>query len=127
MGIYHVRGMLELARDRPAEALAACRAAERLAGQLAAPDLLPMPTRAYLVHALVRLGETGRAGQVLAGLSEPDRRRGGAPARPARPARGSLRARAGPGRLRPAGPGILAGRGLHAGGDGQGRARSEER
>jgi len=76
MGIYHVRGMLELARDRAADALAACRAAERLAGHLAAPDLLPMPTRAYLMHALVRLGETGRAGQVLAGLSEPDRDRG---------------------------------------------------
>jgi LuxR family maltose regulon positive regulatory protein len=76
MGIYHVRGMLELARDRAGDALAACRAAERLAGHLAAPDLLPMPTRAYLVHALVRLGESGRAGKVLAGLSEPDRDRG---------------------------------------------------
>ena len=40
MAVYYVRGLLELARGRDADALAAFRAAERLAGHLAAPHLL---------------------------------------------------------------------------------------
>ena len=51
----------------------AFRAAERLAGHLAAQHPLARATRAWLVHALVRLGETGPAEQVLAGQGEPDR------------------------------------------------------
>jgi LuxR family transcriptional regulator, maltose regulon positive regulatory protein len=74
--VYQLRGMLELARGRPAAALAAFLGAERLAGRLAAPDLLVPTARAYHLHALVRLGETERAGQVLAGLGQPDRDRG---------------------------------------------------
>ena len=76
MGVQYARGQLELARGRPAEALAAFRAAERLGGQLAAPHPLARPLRAWLVHALARLGDAERAGQVLSGLSERDRNRG---------------------------------------------------
>jgi len=72
MGGQYVRGQLELGRGRAAEALAAFRAAERLAG----PHPLARPLRAWLVHALARLGETEDAEQVLAGLGERDRDRG---------------------------------------------------
>src|SRR5690349_8028414 len=74
--VHYIRGLLELARGRDAGALAAFRAAERLAGHLAAPHYLVPPTRARLIQALVRLGETERAGQVLAAFSEQDRDRG---------------------------------------------------
>jgi LuxR family maltose regulon positive regulatory protein len=76
MGVQYIRGQLELARGRAADAVAAFRAAERLAGHLAAPDLLVTPTRAWLMHALARLGDTEQAGQILAGLGEHDRDRG---------------------------------------------------
>jgi LuxR family transcriptional regulator, maltose regulon positive regulatory protein len=76
MGVYHIRGALELARGRNVDALAAFRAAERLAGHLAAPHLLVPSVRAYLLHALVRLGETERAEEVLDGLGEHDRDQG---------------------------------------------------
>ncbi len=72
MGSQYVRGQLELGRGRVADALAAFRAAERLAG----PHPLARPLRAWLVHTLVRLGETEDAEQVLAGLGERDRDRG---------------------------------------------------
>ena len=74
--VHHVRGVLELARGRYQDALAAFRAAERLAGDLAAPHLLVPPTRGLLLHVLVRLGEMERAEQALAELGEPDRERG---------------------------------------------------
>jgi len=72
MGGQYVRGQLELGRGRAADALAAFRAAERLAG----PHPLARPLRAWLVQALVRFGETDDAEQVLAGLGERDRDRG---------------------------------------------------
>ena len=72
MGIQYLRGQLELGRGRAADALAAFRAAERLAG----PHPLGRPLRAWLVHTLVRLGETDQAEQILAGLSESGRDRG---------------------------------------------------
>ena len=71
MGVQFVRGLLELGRGRVADALAAFRAAERLAG----PHPLARPVQAWLVRVLVRLGDTERAEQVLAGLGE----RGGDP------------------------------------------------
>ncbi|HTZ30223.1 MAG TPA: LuxR C-terminal-related transcriptional regulator [Streptosporangiaceae bacterium] len=71
MGAHYVRGQLELGCGRAAGALAAFRAAERLAG----PNPLGRPLRAWLVLALVRLGDTGRAEQALAHLSERDRDR----------------------------------------------------
>ncbi len=51
LSVYYVRGLLELARGRDAAALAAFRAAERLAGLLAAPHLLVVRVRALLLHA----------------------------------------------------------------------------
>jgi LuxR family transcriptional regulator, maltose regulon positive regulatory protein len=72
MGSQYVRGQFELGRGQVAGALAAFRAAQRLAG----PHPLARPLRAWLVHALVRLGETEDAEQILAGLGERDRDRG---------------------------------------------------
>ena len=76
--IHSLRAMLELARGRVTDALAACRAAERLSGHLAAPhgSYFVTSTRAWLLHALVRLGDTGRAEQTLGGLRDEDRDRG---------------------------------------------------
>ena len=71
MGAHFVRGQLELGRGRAADALAAFRAAEQLAG----PNPLARPLQAWLVLALVRLGDTERAEQALADLSERDRDR----------------------------------------------------
>ena len=70
--IRTIRGVLELARGRDAEALAAFQAGDRLAGRLAEPNQLVHGNWSFLVHALVRLGETERAGQVLAGLGDQD-------------------------------------------------------
>ena len=74
--VHHVRGLLELARGRDADALAAFRAAERLAGLLAAPHYLVPGARARQLLALLRLGETEQAEQALAELGEEDRDRG---------------------------------------------------
>jgi LuxR family maltose regulon positive regulatory protein len=73
LGVQYTRGLLELGRGRDADALAAFQAAERLAGGLAAPQYLLPAVRALLVHALVRLGETERAEQALAGFGDQDR------------------------------------------------------
>ena len=71
MGAHYVRGQLELGRGRAAGALAAFRAAEQLAG----PNPLARPLRAWLVLTLVALGDTEGAEQALADLSERDRGR----------------------------------------------------
>ncbi|HEY6312830.1 MAG TPA: LuxR C-terminal-related transcriptional regulator [Streptosporangiaceae bacterium] len=76
LGVRHVRGVLELARGRDADALAAFRAAGRLARFLVAPHLLATAAQTFLVHTLVRLGDTERAEQALAELGERDRGRG---------------------------------------------------
>jgi len=74
--IRYLRGLLELARGRDADALAAFRAAEPLARQLAAPHYTVPRARALLVHALVRLGDTEGAEQALAELGSQDRDHG---------------------------------------------------
>jgi LuxR family maltose regulon positive regulatory protein len=66
LGMHRARGVLELSRGRDADALAAFQAAERLGGRLAAPHKLLTPTRALLLHTLVRLGDVERAEQALA-------------------------------------------------------------
>ena len=71
--VYYGRGLVELGRGRDREALAAFQAADRLAQRLAAPRGITPRMRALLLLTLVRLGETERAGQVLAGLGEPGR------------------------------------------------------
>jgi LuxR family transcriptional regulator, maltose regulon positive regulatory protein len=73
LAVHYIRGRLELVRGRDADALAAFLAAERLAGRLDAPHLLVARTRAWLLLALVRLGDSERAEQALARLGEHDR------------------------------------------------------
>ena len=73
LNIGVARGLLELARGRDADALAAFQAADRLAGRLAESNLVVHANWKFLVHALVRLGETERAEQLLAGLGDQDR------------------------------------------------------
>ncbi len=75
-GVYYERGLLELTRGRDHEAVASFRAAERLAGLLAVPHLLLPRTRAMLVLALARMGETERAERDLASLGEREREHG---------------------------------------------------
>jgi LuxR family transcriptional regulator, maltose regulon positive regulatory protein len=74
--VRFARGLLELARGRDADALAAFQAGDRLAGRLAEPSYMVPANRAFLVQALVRLGETERAEQALAALGDQDRERG---------------------------------------------------
>jgi LuxR family maltose regulon positive regulatory protein len=76
LGIHYVRGLLDLASRRPAEALVAFRTAEALAGRLVAPHYLVRPARAWRLQALVRLGQTGPVEQTLAELDDQDRERG---------------------------------------------------
>ena len=77
--VCYARGLLELARGHHADALAAFRAAERLAGLLAAPHLLVGRVRALQLQAMVRLGETERAERAIAELGEQERERGQSP------------------------------------------------
>jgi LuxR family maltose regulon positive regulatory protein len=70
IAIRYVRALLELARGRDQEVLATFQAAERLSRLLDAPDWPLMRTRALRLHALVRLGETGRAAQDIAETGE---------------------------------------------------------
>jgi LuxR family transcriptional regulator, maltose regulon positive regulatory protein len=70
------RGALEMMRNRDAEALAAFQAADLLARRLDSPHYLIPWTRALLLLAMVRLGQTEPAGQFLAGLTEADREHG---------------------------------------------------
>jgi LuxR family transcriptional regulator, maltose regulon positive regulatory protein len=74
--VHHVRGVLELARGRNAEAVAAFRSAEALAGRLAARHMINTRTQALLLHALVRLGDTEYAEQALADRGDQGRDRG---------------------------------------------------
>jgi LuxR family maltose regulon positive regulatory protein len=74
--IRYLRGLLELARGRDADALAAFRGAEPLAQRLAAPHYTVPRARALLVHVLVRLGDTEGAEQALAELGNQDREHG---------------------------------------------------
>jgi len=76
LAVRYIRGLVELPRGRFTDAVAAFRAADRVAERLAAPHLLVPSMRAHLVYALVRLGDTERAEQVLRGLGEHDRDRG---------------------------------------------------
>ena len=76
VGVHYIRGLLELARGRDADALAAFQASGWLAGRLAEPNLMVPANRSFLVQALVRLGETERAERALAGLGEQEREHG---------------------------------------------------
>jgi LuxR family transcriptional regulator, maltose regulon positive regulatory protein len=71
--LHQARGMLELARGRDGQAMAAFKAAERVAGLLVASHPLSTPLRAQMVQTLIRLGDIRRAEQALAGLDETGR------------------------------------------------------
>jgi len=73
LNIRSMYGLLELARGRNTDALAAFRAADRMAGRLAEPNLMVHANRSFLVQTLIHLGETERAEQVLAALGDQDR------------------------------------------------------
>jgi LuxR family transcriptional regulator, maltose regulon positive regulatory protein len=68
--IRYIRALLELARGRDQEVLATFEAAERLSRLLDAPDWPLMRARALRLHALVRLGQFGRAEQDIAEIAE---------------------------------------------------------
>ena len=68
-----IRAQLELARGRTGEALAALRSAEALAGVLTAPHPFARPVRAWLLRALVRLGEIETAQRALAEIGGRER------------------------------------------------------
>jgi LuxR family transcriptional regulator, maltose regulon positive regulatory protein len=72
------RGYLEIARGRAGAALSAVVAAERPpARPLVAAHPLATGVRSFLVHVLVRLGETAQASATLAETSEQERERPG--------------------------------------------------
>jgi LuxR family maltose regulon positive regulatory protein len=73
MSLRYARAVLELARGRPQEALAAFGAADELAAPLAGPHTWVTSMRSAMLVTLVRLGQSGRAEQVLAGLGEDER------------------------------------------------------
>ncbi|GAA3220566.1 LuxR C-terminal-related transcriptional regulator [Nonomuraea helvata] len=72
LAIRYVRGVLELARGRTTQALAAFEAGVPLSRHLASRHYLLPPTRELLVHSLLRLGETDRAARFLTGLNDSD-------------------------------------------------------
>ena len=67
LAAHYVRGVLELAHGQDGEALTAFRNAEQSARQLAAPNLLVVAMRAFMIQALVRVGETETAERALDG------------------------------------------------------------
>jgi LuxR family transcriptional regulator, maltose regulon positive regulatory protein len=73
MTLRHARALLELARGRLQEALAASVDAEELAAKLTGPHNFAGWMRSRMLQTLVRLGQTGRAEQALAELSEQER------------------------------------------------------
>jgi LuxR family transcriptional regulator, maltose regulon positive regulatory protein len=77
--LFHlVRGFLEVARGRVGAALAALRAAGRLPGRpLSTVHPLTKEVRAFLLHVLVRQGETARADAALTETADEERERTG--------------------------------------------------
>jgi LuxR family transcriptional regulator, maltose regulon positive regulatory protein len=67
------RGLLELARGREENALAAFRACERLVDRVFAPATLARRARALRLHTLVRMGDVGQVEQILAAIKDEDR------------------------------------------------------
>jgi LuxR family maltose regulon positive regulatory protein len=66
MRLHYGRGMIELARGRYPEALAAIQTAERLGALLVTEHTLARRGKSHLLQALVRMGETRRVEHVLA-------------------------------------------------------------
>jgi LuxR family maltose regulon positive regulatory protein len=75
MRLNYGRGMLEFISGRPAAALRAFQAAERLARSLVTPHTLAPRLRSHLLQTLARNGETRRVEQALADMDGPERDR----------------------------------------------------
>jgi LuxR family maltose regulon positive regulatory protein len=73
MRLHYGRGMLELARGRYPEALAALRTAERLTTLLVTEHTLARRGKSHRLQALVRMGETQRVEHVLAEMDAAER------------------------------------------------------
>jgi LuxR family maltose regulon positive regulatory protein len=73
MRLHYGRGMIELARGRYPEALAAIRTAERLGTLLVTEHTLARRGKSHQLQALVRMGETRRVEHVLAEMDGADR------------------------------------------------------
>jgi LuxR family transcriptional regulator, maltose regulon positive regulatory protein len=73
MSLRYARAVLELTRGRCADARASFASAEALAEALVTPHAPVTWMRSWLLQALVRLGQTDRAEQALAELSEDER------------------------------------------------------
>jgi len=73
MSLRYARAVLELARGRDADALAAFGGAEELAVTLVRPHTLATSMRSRMLQTLVRLGQTGRAERALAELDSDGR------------------------------------------------------
>jgi LuxR family maltose regulon positive regulatory protein len=73
MSLRYARAVLELARGRYQEALAAFRGAEKLTATLVRPHTCVTSMQSRMLQTLVRLGQTGRAEQALADLGEDER------------------------------------------------------
>jgi LuxR family maltose regulon positive regulatory protein len=71
--LYVMRGLLESANGDDAEALRAFRSADRLRELLVEPHVLAARIPGHLVRTLVRLGESERADDVLAQISDSER------------------------------------------------------
>ncbi len=73
MSLRFARAVLEMARGRYPQALAALEGAENLAGQLVRPHLMVASIRTRMVQALIRAGQAGRAAAILTGPDENER------------------------------------------------------
>ena len=73
MSLRYARAVLELARGRDADALAAFGGAEQLAEVLIRPHTFVTSMRSRMLQTLVRLGQTGCAERALAELDEDER------------------------------------------------------
>ena len=73
MSLRYARAVLELARGRDQEALTAFGGAEKLAATLVRPYTCVTSMQSRMLQTLVRLGQTGRAGQALAELGQDER------------------------------------------------------
>ena len=68
MTLWYARAVLEMARGRPAQALAAFRIADELAAELVRPNTGVTSMRARMVQALIGAGHADRAAAILARL-----------------------------------------------------------
>ena len=73
MSLRYARAILEMARGRYPQALAAFGAADELAAELVRPNTSVTSMQSRKVQALVQAGQAGRAAAILAGLDSGER------------------------------------------------------